>query len=101
MLRRLAETLIIEAYETLGREKEIKDQDDNFLMLGALVDRSCGANGVGLGREAKVALKEIKEQGDRSAHNRRVNAVRPELERIRSGARTAIEELINIARLKG
>jgi len=50
---------------------------------------------------AKAALKEIKEQGDRSAHNRRINAVRPELERIRSGARTAIEELINIARLKG
>jgi hypothetical protein len=56
--------------------------------------------GISLGREAKAALKEIKEHGDRSAHNRRVNAVRPELERIRSGSRTAIEELINIAQLK-
>jgi hypothetical protein len=60
MLRRLAETLIIEAYETLGREKEIKYQDDNFLMVGALVDRSCGANGIGLGREAKAALKKLR-----------------------------------------
>jgi hypothetical protein len=100
MLRRLAETLIIEAYEKLGREKEIKDRDDNFLMLGALVDNACGEAGIGLGREAKTALKEIKENGDRSAHNRRINAVRPELDRIRSGARTAIEELINIAQLK-
>jgi len=100
MLRRLAETLIIEAYEKLGREDEIKDSDHNFFMLGTLVDKACGDRGLGLGREAKNALKEIKEHGDRSAHNRRVNAVRPELERIRSGARTAIEELIYIARLK-
>jgi hypothetical protein len=100
MLRRLAETLIIEAYEKLGRSREIKDAEDNYLMLGALVDRACGQNGISLGREAKAALKEIKEHGDRSAHNRRINAVRPELERIRSGARTAVEELINIARFE-
>lgn len=101
MLRRLAETLIIEAYEKLTREREVLDQDGNYLMLGSLVDRCSSQNGIGLGREAKVALKEIKEHGDRSAHNRRINAVRPELERIRGGARTAVEELINIAGLKG
>jgi len=101
MLRRFAETLIIEAYETLKRESEIKDPDDNYFTLGKLVDKACGTGGINLGREAKTALKEIKEQGDRSAHNRRINAVRPELEKVRSGARTAVEELINIARLKG
>jgi hypothetical protein len=100
MLRRIAETLIIEAYEKLQRQGEIKDSDGNYLMLGSLVDRACGQNGLDLGREAKSALKDMKEHGDRSAHNRRINAVRAELERIRSGARTAIEELINIARLK-
>jgi hypothetical protein len=100
MLRRLAETLIIEAYEKLQRQIEIKDSDDNYFMLGVLVDRTCGQNGLDLGREAKAALKDMKEYGDRSAHNRRINAVRSELERIRSGSRTAIEELINIARLK-
>ena len=94
------ETLVIEAYERLGRDKEIMDKDNNYLMFGALVDKACGENGIRLGREAKAALREIKEHGDRSAHNRRANAVRPELERIRAGARTAIEELINIARLK-
>lgn len=101
MLRRMAETLVIEAYEKLQRQNEIKDSDGNYLMLGALVDRACSQNGLDLGREAKAALKDMKEHGDRSAHNRRINAVRTELERIRSGTRTAIEELINIARLKG
>jgi len=100
MLRRLAETLVIEAYEALGRQDEIKDHEGNYFMLGTLVDRSCAHNGINLGREAKGALKDMKEHGDRSAHNRRINAVRPELERIRSGARTAVEELINIAQLR-
>jgi hypothetical protein len=100
MLRRLAETLIIEAYEKLQRHSEIQDRDGNFLMLGALVDKACGISGLNLGREAKAGLSEIKEHGDRFAHNRRINAVRPELERFRAKARVAIEELINIADLK-
>jgi hypothetical protein len=100
MLRRLAETLIIECYEKLRRDSEIKDRDGNFYMLGTLVDKACGPSGLNLGREAKAGLSEIKEHGDRSAHNRRINAVRPELERFRSRARVAIEELINIAELK-
>lgn len=100
MLRRLAETLIIEAYEKLDRDREIKDQSGNFHMLGALVDRACGESGLNLGREAKAALAEIKEHGDRFAHNRRINAVRPELERLRPKARVLIEELVNIAQLK-
>jgi hypothetical protein len=101
MLRRLSETLIIEAYERLGRQREIQDSDGNYWVLGALVDQACGQSGLNLGREAKGALKAMKEHGDRSAHNRRTNAVRPELERMRAGARTAVEELINVARLKG
>jgi hypothetical protein len=100
MLRRLAETLVIEAYERLGRDHEIKDRDGNFFMLGALVDKACGNPGLNLGREAKAGLIEIKEHGDRFAHNRRINAVRPELERLRHKARVVVEELINIAELK-
>lgn len=100
MLRRLAETLILEAYEKLGREKEIKGGDGNYFMLGTLVDRALSDTGLNLGREAKAGLNEIKEHGNRSAHNRRINAVRPELEKVRSKARVAVEELLNIAQLK-
>jgi hypothetical protein len=100
MLRRLAETPVIEAYEKLNRDREIKDQTGNFYMLGTLVDKACGESGLNLGREAKAALVEIKEHGDRFAHNRRINAVRPELDRLRPKARVLIEELLNIAQLK-
>ena len=100
LLRRLSETLLIEAYERQGRQSEICDPNGNYLPLGSIVDRACGPGGLNLGREAKNALKEIKECGDRSAHNRRINAVRSELERLRPGSRTVVEELINIARFK-
>jgi len=100
MLRRSIETLIIEAYEHLHREVEVKDADGNYFMLGELVNRSISATGLTLGREARAALKEIKKLGDRSAHNRRYNAVKADLDDIRSGVRVAVDELINIASLR-
>jgi hypothetical protein len=57
MVRRALETLIIEAYEHLHRESEIRDADGNYFMLGELVNRSMNAGGLSMGREAKSALK--------------------------------------------
>jgi hypothetical protein len=45
MLRRLLETLVIEAYEHLDRETEIKDGGGNYLMLSDLAERVCGEKG--------------------------------------------------------
>jgi|HubBroStandDraft_6_1064221.scaffolds.fasta_scaffold310885_2 hypothetical protein len=100
MIRRAAETLIIEAYEHLSREGEIKDADGNYFMLGELINRSSAVGGLSLGREARSALKEIKKLGDRSAHNRRYNAVKADLDDIRGGVRVVVDELINIASLR-
>jgi Domain of unknown function (DUF4145) len=100
MVRRALETLIIEAYEHLNRDAEIRDADGNYLMLGELVNKSTAPSGLTLGREAKASLKEIKKLGDRSAHNRRYNAVKADLDAIRSGVRVAVDELINIASLR-
>jgi hypothetical protein len=100
MVRRLIETLIIEAYEHLNRQDQIKDTNGHYLMLGDLVGAVLGTNGLSLGREAKAALQDIKKLGDRSAHNRRFNAVKADLDLIRSGTRVSSEELINIAALR-
>jgi len=99
-MRRLVETLIIEAYETLKREAEIKDQNGNYLMLKELASRATGPNSIGLGRDAKDALGKIKEMGDRSAHNRRYNAVQSDLDKVQSGVRVVVDELINIANIR-
>ena len=100
MLRRLAETLIIECYEHLKRESEIKNAQGYYYMLGDLVDTILGQNGLNVGRETRAALINIKKLGDRSAHNRRFNAVKPDLEGLKDGTRVASDDLINIAALR-
>jgi len=105
MLRRLLETLIIEAYEHLKRESEIKDNGGagNYYMLKDLVARANGTqshSGLNLGRDAKRTLEDGKARGDRSAHNRRYNACSSDLTDIRDGVRTTVQELIQIASLK-
>lgn len=54
MVRRLVDTLIIEAYEKLKRESEIQGADGNYIMLGALVNAATGNSGISLGREGKL-----------------------------------------------
>lgn len=105
MLRRLLETLIIEAYEHLNRDSEIKDNGGtgNYYMLKELVARANGTAshaGLNLGRDAKKTLDDVKTRGDKSAHNRRYNAVAADLTEIRDGVRTTVQELIQIASLK-
>jgi len=102
MLRRLLETLIIEAYERLGREAEIKDRGGSYLMLGELAERACGENGhkgLSLGRDSKKALKEARNLGNWSAHARRFLAHASDLTKFQDGMRLLVQELIQIADL--
>lgn len=102
MLRRLLETLIIEAYEHLNREFEIKDGGGNYLMLNDLAMRACGENGhrgLNLGRDSKTALKEARNVGNWSAHARRFLAHAGDMTKHQSGTRLLVQELIQIADL--
>jgi hypothetical protein len=103
MLRRLLETLIIESYEHLKRESEIRDGGGQYLMLRDLVERACGEKGhagLNLGRDSKAALKEARDIGNWSAHARRYNAVATDLTKIQAGVRVVVQELIHVADLK-
>jgi Domain of unknown function (DUF4145) len=102
MLRRLLETLIIEAYEHLGRDAEIKDGGGNYLMLSDLADRACGESGhkgLSLGRDSKKALKDARNAGNWSAHARRFLANSSDLTKLQNGVRLLVQELIQIADL--
>jgi hypothetical protein len=102
MLRRLLETLVIEAYEHLGRENEIKDGGGNYLMLGDLAERASGENGhkgINLGRDSKKALKDARNIGNWSAHARRFLAHAGDLTKFQDGIRFLVQELIHISDL--
>ncbi|WFU40064.1 DUF4145 domain-containing protein [Bradyrhizobium sp. CB82] len=102
MLRRLLETLIIEAYEHLDRGIEIKDGAGNYLMLSELAERVCGENGhngINLGRDSKKALKEARSLGNWSAHARRFLAYAGDLTKLQTGMRLLVQELVQIANL--
>jgi hypothetical protein len=103
MLRRLLETLIIEAYEHLNRETEIQDGGANYLMLSDLAERACGDKGhkgINLGRDSKKALKDARNIGNWSAHARRFLAHAGDLQRFQVGVRLLAQDLIQIADLQ-
>lgn len=102
MLRRLLETLIIEAYEHLCRESEIKSGSGNYYMLSDLAERVCGENGhrgLNLGRDSKKALNDARNLGNWSAHARRFLAHAGDLTKLQVGMRLLVQELIQIADL--
>lgn len=102
MLRRLLETMIIEAYEHLSREDEIKSGSGSYLMLSDLAERTCGEGGhrgLNLGRDSKKALKDVRNLGNWSAHARRFLAHAGDLTRLQPGMRLLVQELVQIADL--
>lgn len=99
MCRRLAETLLIEMYEAKGRAHLLKDAEGHFYMFAGLLSVVEGDDAITLSRNALRALKDFKRLGDLSAHNRRFNARRDDIDRIRDGLRLASEEMLKIAGL--
>jgi len=88
-LRRLLETLIIEAYDHLNRETEIKDSAGNYLMLSNLAERVCGERGhkgLNLGRDSKKALKDVRALAMISMASAKEVSIRREVTVIRIGA---------------
>lgn len=100
MVRRLLETLIIEAFEHHGRASEIQNAQGDFLYLRDLIARTISCSGWNLSRNTKAALPRLKDVGDKSAHSRRFNAVKTDLESIKSDLRVVVEELLSLASMR-
>ena len=99
MIRRLMETLIIEAYESHGIASQIQNSSGDFLYLGDLISRTLICQSWNLTRNAKQALPRLKDVGDKSAHSRRYNAHRGDIDPLRDDLRVVVQELLHIARL--
>lgn len=100
MMRRLIETLIIEAFEAHGIAGQIKKPSGDFLYLGDLISKTLSETSWNLGRKTRQALPKLKDLGDQSAHSRRYNAHREDIDKILSDFRAVCQELIYLAKLK-
>ena len=100
MIRRLIETLIIEAFEHYKIADKIKTPGGDFFYLSDLITHTLNEKSWNIGRNAKQALPKLKSVGDLSAHSRRHVAHRSDIDKIMSDLRTAVQELIYLANLK-
>lgn len=100
MIRRLVETLIIEAFEHHKIEKKIQNSQGNYFWLDDLIDRAINEQMWNLSRNTKRALPKLKNIGDLSAHSRRYNAHLKDIEPLISDVRVVVQEFIYLAALK-
>ncbi|HRI04883.1 MAG TPA: DUF4145 domain-containing protein [Pyrinomonadaceae bacterium] len=100
MLRRLLETLIIECFESHSIGNKIKDTNNNFRYLRDLIDLTLNETSWNLGRNVKTALPKLKDIGDKSAHSRRYNAHREDIDKLAKDIRDVVQELVALAGLK-
>jgi hypothetical protein len=100
MIRRLLETLIIEAFEHHKLEAKIKNPAGDFLYLKDLIDKCLQEKAWNLSRNCKQAMPKLKDIGDKSAHSRRYNAHRGDVDPLLSDIRLVVQELIYLAGLK-
>ncbi len=97
MIRRLLETLIIEVYEKLGRANDLKGRDGHFQMFSGLINILENDSSINIGRQSMAGLKSFKLIADSSAHNRRFNACKKDIDDKIDGIRLAITELRQLA----
>jgi len=100
MLRRLLETLIIEAFEHHGADYKIKNTTGDFHYLKDLIDKCLQEAAWNLSRNCKQAMPKLKDVGDKSAHSRRYNAHRGDIDPLLSDIRIVVQELVYLAGLR-
>jgi len=101
MMRRLLETLIIECFEAHGLAQKIKDpKTGDFYHLSDLTTKLLQEPSWNLGRNFKKGLPNLKSIGDQSAHSRRYNAHREDIDKLTADFRIICQELIYLAKLK-
>lgn len=100
MLRRLLETLIIEAFEHHNIASKVKNGNDDFVYLRDLISATLSEQAWNLSRNTKAALPRLKDIGDKSAHSRRYNAHKHDIEKNLDDIRNVVQEMVYLAGLK-
>ncbi len=99
MMRRLLETSIIEAFEAKGIDGKIKNKEGQFFQMTQLIERALAESSWNLPRNVKKDLRELRDLGHRSAHNRYYLAKKADLDKHLGVYRESVEVFLHIAGL--
>jgi hypothetical protein len=100
LMRRLEEVLLIMAYEHLGIAAAIKDANDNYVMLEAIVKNGAGNGKLNLSRNGKKSIEVFRELGNYSAHKITYTCKREYIKEKIDEYRALIDELLHKAGLR-
>jgi hypothetical protein len=97
MIRRLIETLIIETFEKHKIADSIKGPSGDFLYLSDLITKALNETTWNLSRNSRHSLPKLKDIGDKSAHSRRYNALRNDIDKTIPDLRVAVQEFVYLS----
>ncbi|HXT39533.1 MAG TPA: hypothetical protein VN887_05875 [Candidatus Angelobacter sp.] len=93
MIRRLVESLIVQGYEHHAIADRIK-RDGNYVDFSALIAKAAAESKLGLIRNTKRILPDLKFFGYLAANNKRALVRKDDIDRLHHATRSAIEELV-------
>jgi hypothetical protein len=99
MMRRLLESVIIEAFEAKKLDARIKDANGDFFQLTALINAALTEPAWNLPRNVKKHIERLRDVGHSSAHNRYYLAKQSYLDEVKDVFRETIEAFLHIAAL--
>lgn len=100
LIRRVFEILLIESYRNLGMEDQIKDCNNNYMMLEKICNNARSNSNLNLSRNTKESLEEIRDLGNFAAHKITYNTRKSDIDKIYNSIRTCFEELYYKSGLK-
>lgn len=94
LMRRLAEILLILAYEHLSIESEIQDHRGHYQPLEKIIENAKTNKTLKLTKDSRALVDEFRQIGNFSAHKIYYNCRRGDLKQISFQYRATIEELL-------
>ena len=99
LVRRLMESLIIEAFIHKKIDADIRDSN-GFLPLEKLIAKVCNHPKIILGRNSPKIMEKIKRLGDSAAHDRTYITQLPDVDDLKSDIRKIISELLVLTNIQ-
>lgn len=99
LMRRLLESLLIEAFAKAGFDNEIRGNNGEYKMLADIINTAKSRHYIKLARGSDQICDNVKYVGDRSAHSRTYVSTQKDVQDLIPTFRTIIAELLHLAEI--